>query len=259
MFLNRLYLPGFKDYLKQIDEPFASEFQADAIEKKSFLKNVYEDFYQLFQDSVMQGAEQKTLVELGSGGGFLKDRMPEVITSDIAPLKGIDKCFSALKMPFANESVDAFFMLNVFHHLNNVAQFFSECTRCLKSGGKIVMIEPANTLLSRVFYQHFHNEAFDRNADWNHDGGRLSAGNLALPWIVFIRDRARLEKALPSLRILTLEAHTPFRYVLSGGFSLKQLVPSILYKPVVMIEKMFSPLNAYLGLYLTIEIEKNRS
>ena len=67
-------------------------------------------------------------------------------TSDVIELPGVDKCFSALDMPFEDDSVDAFFMFDVLHHINDSAGFFAELNRCLKNGGKAVMIEPANTL-----------------------------------------------------------------------------------------------------------------
>lgn len=48
-------------------------------------------------------------------------------------------------MPFQDKSVSAFMMIDVLHHIKDSRQFFKEMQRCLKPGGKIVMIEPANT------------------------------------------------------------------------------------------------------------------
>ena len=40
-------------------------------------------------------------------------------------------------------------------------RFLVELERCLKPGGKIVMIEPANTRFSRLIFRRFHHEMFE--------------------------------------------------------------------------------------------------
>ena len=85
---------------------------------------------------------------------------------------------------------------------------------------------------------------------------RLSTGNLALPWIIFYRDRKQFEKEFPSLRIVGLKPHTPFCYLLSGGLSYRQLLPSFMYPLVKGIELLLAPFNKYLGTLLTIELQK---
>lgn len=92
--------------------------------------------------------------------------MPGVITSDVLKLPNVDKVFSVCNMPFANESVDAFTMIDVLHHVAEPRAFFKEALRCLKVGGNIIMIEPANTLWSRFIYTNFHHELFDPYARW---------------------------------------------------------------------------------------------
>ena len=119
------------------------------------------------------------------------------------------------------------------------------------------MIEPANTLWSRFILKNFHHEMFDTRGGWGvGQGGRLSVGNGAIPWIVFERDRAAFERDFPSLRVLRMEPHTPFRYLVSGGLSLRQALPSFLYSPVKLLEVCLSPFNRFLGLFLTVELRK---
>jgi SAM-dependent methyltransferase len=163
-------------------------------------------------------------------------------------------------MPFERASVDAFFMFDVLHHITDPRAFFREALRCLKIGGRIVMIEPANTLWSRFIYKNFHHELFDTQAKWEMDSlqetGPLSHGNGALPWIIFSRDRRVFENEFPSLRIVRMRNHTPLRYLLSGGLTLRQLVPSFTYPAVKAIEYALSPVNNLLGMFQTIELEK---
>jgi len=226
--------------------------------EKPFLKNLYEDFYSELKQAVPE-SETKTIVELGSGGGFIKEVIPIAITSDVLDVPNVDKVFSACRMPFENASVDAFVMFDVLHHIPQPREFFKEALRCLKVSGKIIMIEPANTLWGSFIYKNFHHEGFDTKADWNLcKGGPLLTGNGAIPWIIFSRDRKIFESEFPALQIMRMRFHAPLRYLLSGGFTLRQLVPSFSYSFFKAIEFILSPLNCLIGMFQTIELEKIR-
>jgi SAM-dependent methyltransferase len=242
--------------IKDLDDPAVTLLHAEILRGKPFMRKLYADFYNQFKKAAPQ-PEKKTLVELGSGGGFLKEIIPNVITSDVLDLPNVDKVFSALDMPFNDGSVDAFFMFDVLHHLPEPRAFFTEAMRCLPAGGKIVMIEPANTPWARFIYKNFHHENFDPGAGWRLEkAGPLSAANGALCWIIFVRDRKVFEKEFPSLKIITVRNHTPLRYLLSGGFTLRQLAPAFAYPIVKVVEYMVSPANDWLGMFMTVEIEK---
>lgn len=249
-----LKLPETRD-IKDLDAVSTTKLHGEIIQKKRFLKKLYIDFYKQFLSAPREPGG--LLVELGSGGGFLKELIPNVITSDILHIEGIDLCFSALSMPFSNNSVCAFFMVDVLHHLPDPRLFFKEAERCLKIGGRCIMIEPANTLWARFIYQNFHHEGFDPDGGWSFEGERpLSDANGAIPWIIFCRDRERFDKEFPGLEIVNLSFLTPFRYLLSGGVSMRSLLPSLLYNVVKGIEWLLSPLNKYLGMFMRIELKK---
>ena len=242
--------------IKDLDAPPTTLLHAEIIRNKPFLRKLYIDFYKQLRKAVPE-PEKKVLVELGSGGGFIKEVIGNCVTSDILDLPNIDMVFSASNMPFEETSVDAFLMVDVFHHLADSKAFFKETLRCLKVGGKIVMIEPANTLWSRFIYTNFHHELFDTQAQWGLEGiGPLSQGNGAIPWIIFSRDREIFENEFPSLKVVRMRNHTPLRYLLSGGFTLRQLVPSFTYPVIKAIEYTLSPINDWLGMFQTIELQK---
>jgi SAM-dependent methyltransferase len=232
---------------------------AAVLRSNRFLRRLYEEFYQVFADSLAGAPAIGACVELGSGGGFLKEVIPSVITSDILALPGVDRQFSVLSMPFADSSVRAFFMLNTLHHVADPAQFFSEMQRCLVPGGRIVAIEPANTLLGRFIYTHFHHEPFDPAAGWEigDRGSPLLTANGALPWIIFTRDRTLFQSRYPLLHLDSIDLHTPLAYLLSGGFTLRQLVPASLFGAVRGIERVISPLRGLTALFQTITITRS--
>jgi len=249
-----LKLPECKN-IKDLDDPETTMLHSAIIQNKPFLKNIYIDFYNQFKGSVR--GEEGCFVEIGSGGGFIGDVMPNVIKTDILNLPNVDLRLSGVNLSFKSSSVDAIFMLNVFHHIHNPGNFLNEVTRCLKTGGKLVLIEPANTFWGRFIYKNFHHEEFDPKADWGlEDTGPLTVANGALPWIVFCRDKEKLKKQYPKLEVLKVKYHTPLRYLLSGGVSLRQLVPSFLYGFIQVIEVLLTPLNNVLGMFMKIEIQK---
>lgn len=242
--------------MNSLDDPQTTIDHGETIRSKYYLRNLYRENYEWFRDRIMQG-KKRVVVEVGSGAGFIKEVIPDAMTSDILPLPQIDKTFSALAMPFKTSSVDALMMFNVLHHLKKVKQFFREAERCLKPGGKILMIEPANTLWSRFIYQHFHHEEFNPNGTWNiRSRGPLSGANGALPWIVFFRDRKMYMKLYPHLHIVSIRYRTPLKYLLSGGLSHPQFVPSWTYPIVTAIEKLTTPFHQYFAMFMSIEIVK---
>lgn len=243
--------------IDNINDVSATELHSTIIQKKPFLKKIYLENYQQFINSIGDDYGSKKIVELGSGGGFIKDIIPNAITSDVIELPQVDICFSALDMPFEDNSVDAFVMIDVLHHINDSETFFIEALRCLKPGGKIVMIEPANTIWGGFIYRNFHHEPFDAKGEWGFESsGPMSSANGAIPWILFIRDRKLFNEKFPKLKINILKHHTPFRYLISGGVSMRQLLPNFCYPLVKGFEFLISPFNRYIGMFMTVELEK---
>ena len=255
-FLRLLRYSYMKDM--DIDDPRTTILRSKIIKDKVFLTNLYSDFYNVFKKSTRGLPKKRKLVELGSGGAFIKEIIPDVVTSDIISLPNVDLKFSATHMPFKAESVDRFFMLNVIHHIYSPALFFKEVDRCLKDKGKLIAIEPANTLWGRFIYQNFHHdERFDPKGGWTLKSQKaLSDANGALPWIIFFRDRKKFEELFPNLKIRKIIPHTPIQYLVSGGVSYRQLLPGWTYPIVKAIEDLVSPLSKYTGMFYTIEIEK---
>lgn len=246
-----------KKTTNQLDLPETTINHGKIIKQKFYLRNLYLEIYNQFKKSLKKAPKGK-IIELGSGGGFIKEIIPIAITSDIMKLPDCDMTFSASKMPFKHNSVSAFLMLNTLHHIKDPEKAFKEMERCLKPGGKIVMIEPYNSFWSRFIYQHFHHETFDPEmSGWKiTESGPLSGANGALPWIIFERDLQIFNSKFPNLKVTTLKPHTPFRYLLSGGLSVFQLLPDFTYKPVTFLEKKLSGLNRKLGMFVTVELKK---
>ncbi len=244
---------GAKEF--DLDDPKTCFLHRDIILSKPFLKKVYNEWYGLIKNG-LSDIPKGDVLEIGSGGGFFKDVFPSVITSDIMPLSYCDLCIDAIKIPFNDESLSAITMINVFHHLSDCTQFLLEAQRTLKPSGKIVMIEPSNSFWSRFIYKNLHHEPFIPDAQtWAIQSSRpLSGANGALPWIVFQRDSERFKLEYPQLHIKTLCYQFPISYLLSGGVSMKALLPGVAYPLIRFIEKKFT--NRHFNMFYLIEVEK---
>lgn len=212
-----------------IDDPRTTERRRGIIAQNGFLTKIYDEWYRLLSERIPSGPGG--VLELGSGAGFLRNYIPDVITSEVFTCPDIQVVLDASKLPFRSGSLKAIVMVDVLHHIPGNREFLAEAERSLRPGGIVVMIEPWVTPWSRLIYQNFHHEPFEPNAlDWTiPDSGPLSGANGALPWILFQRDRKLFEEEHKGIEIREIRPFMPFRYLVSGGVSMRQLMPTIAF------------------------------
>ncbi len=244
-----------------IDAPETTVIRSHIIQGKSFLRKIYDYWYTNISGSIPKSIDGQVL-ELGSGGGFLTDYIPDLITSEILQIPDIDLVLDGQRLPFRKASLRGIVMFDVLHHIPGVDRFFDEASKCIKPGGVIVLHEPWVTTWSRFVYKHLHHEPFDpQTKEWAlPDGGPLSQANSALPWILFSRDRKLFERRYPQLQIKEIKLHSPFCYLLSGGVSLRSFLPGFLFGFCRSIEKILNPFIGSTAMFATITIEiKNKT
>lgn len=254
--LSFLRLKDIDNY--DLDDPRRTIHHKEIIRSKPFLHRLYVEWYSEIKNRCSDLPDGR-IIELGSGGGFMKEVFPQISTSDIMDLPDNDYTFNALKMPFEDNSIAAFVMVDVFHHVPDSNKFLSEMNRCLKIGGKIVMSEPCADWWAKLIFTNFHHEPFNKKGDWTIPGsGPMSDANGALPWIVFERDLNLFEKIFPELKVRSIKKHTPLRYMLSGGVSMKQLVPSFSYSIIKAFEKLMGTIIPGFAMFQFIELQKTK-
>jgi SAM-dependent methyltransferase len=239
-----------------IDSAETNELRQRIVRDKVFLRRIYEEWYEAIIASLPAGAGE--VLELGSGGGFLEEFLPGLITSDILPLPKVQRVVDAHALPFGPSHLRAIVMTNVLHHIPQVEKFFAEAARCVRPGGALVLIEPWVTPWSRLIYRRLHHEPFEpRATEWTFpQKGPLSGANGALPWIVFQRDRALFEKRFPTWKVAAIEPIMPFRYLVSGGVSLRSLMPGWSFAGWGLLEKCLSPWRKWLAMFARIVVER---
>jgi SAM-dependent methyltransferase len=208
-----------------IDDPRTTLLRRQIIQTNRFLRAIYLEWYGDIVAALPPGEEP--VLELGSGAGFLSEFIPGLITSEIFNTPGARVVMDAHTMPMQSGSLRGIVMTNVLHHLARPRSFFAEAARCVMPGGAIAMIEPWVSSWATLIYTHLHHEPFlPKASEWEFpQTGPLSGANGALPWILFVRDRAQFEREFPMWEIRTVRPIMPFRYLISGGVSRRALMP----------------------------------
>lgn len=239
-----------------LDSPERTMEHKEIILQKKFLKKLYDQWYAEFAKE-MKNLPDGKIIELGAGGGFLKQVIPEMMCTDILDLPTNDMTFSALEMPFNDGEVAGIFMVDTLHHIPDMGKFFREAQRVLADHGKMIMIEPANTLWGKFIYKNFHHEPFDPKGGWTIPStGPLSAANGALPWIVFERDRNKFLEIFSNMHIEPIRFRNPLIYLLSGGVSFRQLLPDFTYPVVRLFDQLLPRISKQLSMFQVIKIIK---
>jgi SAM-dependent methyltransferase len=209
-------------------------------ERKKTLRLLYQDFHRRLLESCPQGP----VLDIGGGTAHIKASRPDIVCTDILSFPGIDVVADAHLLPFPDEFFTGVVMLDVLHHLERPIEFLKEASRVLKPGGRLAMIEPAMTLVARRFYENFHEEPVEMQADpfapvTINPGRDPFDANQAIPTLLFATSAAcrRVEKAIPSLRVRSVKWLSLLAYPMSGGFQSWSLMPAALVPSMLVFEE----------------------
>jgi SAM-dependent methyltransferase len=243
------------------------------VREKPFLRRLYVDWYRALAAAVPRPADEHDMaLELGSGGGFLAETglIPALITSDVFPVPGVDRVIDARRLPMPDASLRAIVMVDVLHHIAEPRVFLREASRCVRPGGVMTMIEPWVTPWSRLVYTRLHHEPFRPDAaSWEFPStGALSGANGALPWILFARDREQFHREFPGWqgspaaedrgrsRPASIRPMMPLRYLISGGVSMRSLMPGWSYPLWSAIEGAAGPLLGLTAMFAHVTLRR---
>lgn len=232
-----------------LDDPNTTKIRREVIATNPFLSQIYAEWYNLLKASLPAGPGR--VLELGSGPGFLFQYIPELITSETFFVDMVHIILDGQQLPFEHAALKGIVMTNVLHHIPSPSQFFTEAARVIRPGGVISMIEPWNTLWSWLIFKHLHHEPFDdQTQEWEiRSTGPLSGANGALPWILFHRNRQRFEQNFPTWHVERTTPFMPLAYLISGGVSMRPLMPGWSYPIVHRFERALRPILPYTAMF----------
>src|SRR5262245_25518655 len=88
-----------------IDDPSGYDAIRAAIARKPTLKAIYKEFYEYYRDCLQRCPEAGVVVEIGAGGGFASEMVPQLIATDLIPYPTVDIVLDATQLPFPSQSV----------------------------------------------------------------------------------------------------------------------------------------------------------
>jgi len=223
------------------------------LDRKLYLQKLYRDWAETIVSHCTTGAS----VELGGGLNPVTASVFNRIGCfrlDITDLTEISVRGDAMCLPFRSGSLKNLVAIDALHHFSDVHQFFSEAVRTLSPGGRVIFIEPWNSRWARFVFR-FHHEEYNADAGWTLPaGGPMSSSNLALPWIVFVRDLERFQISFSELEIIQIKPITPLGFVLSGGSTAGFGLPGFLYPMIRVIDRLLEHFR--LGLSVLIVVQR---
>lgn len=213
---------------------------------KPALRLVFQDYYRLIAAACRQGPT----LEVGGGSGNLKEYLPQSVSTDILATPWLDAVADAQAIPFRDAAFANLVVCDALHHFIQPQRFFDEALRILKPGGRLVLLEPAATPVSRLVGRLAHSEeGIDMSADPLPAGADLPArrdpfeANVAIPTLLFFgRDHERFQKLYPQFRIIQRRWLALFAYPLTGGFHDISFLPALAVRPLLAIERLLLPL-----------------
>ena len=191
------------------------------------------------------------ILEIGSGMSPLKHFYPSVVTSDIMPLDHVDYILDAHDIGctsvIEDESFDLIILTNVLHHLQEPLVFLAGAKNKLRAGGRIIMVEPYFSTLSRLIYLNLHHEPSDFSvADpcLPEVKGPLSSANMAIPYMIFWKKQGWLKQVLEDYMIIESEKfyYTGISYMATGGVSHNIMIPHWSYKQFWKLDNLLTNL-----------------
>lgn len=230
-------------------------FQKKVLVKKPVLRMAIEDMYRniLKTERDLIHSESGIRLEIGAGASILKTLDSSFMISDIKKSEFVDLSVDACKTTFPENSIQTLVGINCFHHFSQPQDFLNEANRILKPGGILFLVEPYESVLGKIIYKYlFYSETFDMNqTTWETEGrGPMIGANQALSFIVFKRDRVIFERLFPELEIIDQQVvRNYFRYLLSGGFNFKQLLPNLFFHFLKLVEERIGSLAPVFGLH----------
>ncbi len=198
-------------------------------ERRPLLRKVYWQFGREIAKRV-DHTQPGLVVELGSGMGYIKEHLPDCITSDLFPNPWLDQVEDAYDLTFAAGSVSHMILFDVWHHLEYPGMALRECYRVLTEHGKVIIFDPAMGVLGRFVFGIFHHEplGLGDQIQWEVPAGLIREGSgyyAAQGNASRVFGSSAFREKLRSWRMAEVTYFSALAYLGTGGFRGPQLYP----------------------------------
>jgi hypothetical protein len=182
-----------------------------------------------------------------------------VIATDVEHTRWTDEIVDAESLRYGDGELSNLVLIDVFHHLATPPRFLDEATRTLREGGRVVILDPYCSWVSRPLYGAFHHEPADLRDDPFGDAHRRHdplASNQALATLAFFREYDEFVGRWPNLFVVTRRRLALLAYPLSGGLTGRRLVPARVGLALRRLEPFLAPLAPILAFRCLVVLER---
>jgi SAM-dependent methyltransferase len=234
------------------------ENQLKAWNNKPVLRTLYRQWFNEIERNLTAGIS----VEIGCGISRLKEHIPDVVTVDVVKLSWIDAVCDAHELPFRSGSVGNLILFDVLHHLSMPMMFFSEASRVLKPGGRMIIIEPYVSPVSWLIFKFFHPEPIwmacnPLDSGMVKSSNRPFDSNQAIPTLIFFRFLKQWRERFPEFTVKTRKKFAFIAYPATGGFGGRQLLTDRLILLTLSMEKYLGFSAFFTAFRVLVVVEKD--
>jgi SAM-dependent methyltransferase len=200
-------------------------------------------------------------VELGAGIGASRDflNVESLLLTDFLDSDWLDKKnIDALNTGLDSGSFDFVVASNMIHHLAFPKNFFEECYRILKPGGKLIIQEIHSSLMMRTILRLMRHEGFDETINvFSHDKpcnlvNDPWSANCSVPKLLF-SSHLNFERVFPDWRVIHDRKVEFFQFLNSGGVIAKTFYIPLSPKILVFQDKVDRVLNSLLPDFFALQ------
>jgi len=195
--------------------------------RKPLLREVYQGFYECLAQYVRRDVPGR-IVELGAGIANLKTVLPDSVSTDLFPSPWAERVEDAYRLSYAEGTVSNLILFDVWHHLEYPGTALDNFRRVLVAGGRVIIFDPAVSLLGLFVYGLFHHEPLNLTRpirwwapeDFEPEQARYYSSQ-SNAWRVFCRGEH--EQRLHAWQRVLVRPLSAISYVASGGYRGPQL------------------------------------
>lgn len=232
--------------------------QLAAWDAKPALRRIYRKWFKEIEAYLCPGIS----IEIGCGIGQMKEVIPHRFAMDIEKTPWTDLAGDAQHLPFKSRSISNLVMFDVLHHLPYPLTFLKEAFRSLRTGGRLIIVEPYISPVSGWIYRRFHPEPFDlKHNPFQMDTPVCStdpyASNQAIGSLIFFKYKKQFQTLFDDVLWILIKRFAFLSYPATGGFGADQLLPDNLIELLQKIESVFNPLASLLAFRMMVVLQKS--